>query len=86
MSVVIYSSAMCPFCWRAKALLKERGASFEEINVDMKPRVRAGMRQKAGGDNKVPQIWIGDRHVGGCDALYALDARGELSNLIKAAG
>lgn len=73
---------MCPYCYRAKALLKQRGASFKEITVDMNPAVRREMRKKAGGANTVPQIWIGDRHIGGCDDLYALDARGGLSPLL----
>lgn len=80
--IVIYSSNMCPYCYRAKALLKQRGASFKEITVDMNPAVRREMREKAGGANTVPQIWIGDRHIGGCDDLYALDARGGLSPLL----
>lgn len=83
-SVVIYSSMFCPFCHRAKALLKQKGANFKEISVNMKPAVRAEMRQKAGGVNSVPQIWIGDTHVGGCDELYALDSRGGLEPLLAA--
>lgn len=83
-NVVIYSSNFCPFCFRAKALLKQRGASFKEINVDMNPKARKEMREKAGGVNTVPQIWIGDKHVGGCDDLHALDAKGGLAPLLKA--
>ncbi|TNE67527.1 MAG: glutaredoxin 3 [Alphaproteobacteria bacterium] len=79
--VVIYSSNMCPYCFRAKALLKQRGAAFREILVDMNPKARAEMREKAG-RNTVPQIWIGDQHIGGCDDLYALDARGGLAPLL----
>ena len=82
--VVIYSSNMCPYCFRAKALLKQKGASFREISVDMNPAARREMREKAGGANTVPQIWIGGIHVGGCDDLYALDARGGLNNLLAA--
>lgn len=82
--VVIYSSNMCPYCFRAKALLKQKGASFREINVDMNPAARREMREKAGGANTVPQIWIGGTHVGGCDDLYALEARGGLNNLLAA--
>ena len=81
-NIVIYSSAFCPFCHRAKALLKRKGASFKEISVDMKPSVRAEMREKAGGVNSVPQIWIDDTHIGGSDDLYALDARGGLDPLL----
>lgn len=83
-NVTIYSSMFCPFCHRAKALLKQKGVSFKEISVDMKPAVRAEMRQKAGGVNSVPQIWIGDTHVGGCDELYALEQRGGLEPLLAA--
>ncbi len=81
-NVVMYSSMFCPFCHRAKALLKQKGVNFKEISVDMKPSVRAEMRQKAGGVNSVPQIWIGDTHVGGSDDLYALEARGGLDPLL----
>jgi glutaredoxin 3 len=82
--VVIYSSDMCPYCFRAKALLKQKGASFKEIKVDMNPKARAEMRAKAGGVNSVPQIWINDLHVGGSDDLHALEARGALADLLAA--
>jgi glutaredoxin 3 len=81
-NVVIYSSNFCPFCHRAKALLKQKGVNYKEISVDMKPSVRKEMRQKAGGVNSVPQIWIGNEHVGGCDDLYALEAKGGLDTLL----
>jgi glutaredoxin 3 len=81
-NVVIYSSNFCPFCHRAKALLKQKGVNFKEIIVDMKPSVRKEMRQKAGGVNSVPQIWVGNEHVGGCDDLYALEAKGGLDMLL----
>lgn len=81
-SVVMYSSGMCPYCYRAKALLQQKGVAFREISVDMNPQARREMREKAGGVNTVPQIWIGDTHVGGCDDLYALDARGKLDQLL----
>ncbi len=83
-NVVIYSSAFCPFCHRAKALLQQKGVSFKEVSVDINPGVRAEMRKKAGGVNSVPQIWIGETHVGGCDDLYALEAKGALEPLLKA--
>lgn len=82
--VVIYSSNMCPYCFRAKALLKQKGVNFEEIVVDMNPAARAEMRQKAGGANTVPQIWIDGEHVGGCDDLHALEARGALTPMLEA--
>jgi glutaredoxin 3 len=80
-NVTIYSSDFCPFCHRAKALLKAKGAKFNEIKVDMKPSVRKEMREKAGA-NSVPQIWIDNTHVGGCDDLYALEARGGLDTML----
>lgn len=82
--VVIYSSNFCPFCHRAKSLLKQKGASFREIVVDMNPGLRREMIQKAGGATSVPQIWINDTHVGGSDELHALDARGGLTPMLEA--
>ena len=81
--VTIYSSDYCPYCSRAKALLQARGADYEEIVVDGKPDVRAHMAQLAG-RTSVPQIFIGDTHVGGCDDLHALDGRGGLLPLLQA--
>lgn len=80
--VVIYTSAWCPFCMRAKQLLDEKGVAFEEIKVDGKPNVRAAMAEKAG-RTSVPQIWIGEQHVGGCDELFALDRSGRLDALLN---
>lgn len=80
--IVIYSSSYCPYCSAAKRLLAKKGASFDEIDVDGNPAVREDMRRKAGGVSTVPQIWIGDMHVGGCDDLYALDAAGKLDPLL----
>lgn len=76
---------MCPFCFRAKALLDQKGVQFEEHVVDMNPALRAEMRAKAGGVNTVPQIWIDGEHVGGCDDLYALESRGALDVMLGAA-
>ncbi|MFC3050621.1 glutaredoxin 3 [Kordiimonas pumila] len=83
--VVIYSSSLCPYCHRAKALLSQKGAAYREISVDMNPAARAEMRQKAGGANTVPQIWIAGDHVGGCDDLYALERAGGLDKLLAKA-
>jgi glutaredoxin 3 len=80
--IVIYTTAFCPYCLRAKALLKERGLSFEEIAVDDDPDARATMVARAGGLRTVPQIFFGDRHIGGSDDLYALDVRGELEKVL----
>ncbi|WP_085581811.1 MULTISPECIES: glutaredoxin 3 [unclassified Pseudomonas] len=81
--VVVYSSDYCPYCSRAKHLLASKGVAFDEIKVDGKPQVRAEMAQKAG-RTSVPQIWIGGKHVGGCDDLYALERAGKLDALLKA--
>ncbi|MBX9763181.1 MAG: glutaredoxin 3 [Pseudomonadaceae bacterium] len=81
--VVIYSSDWCPYCIRAKQLLTSKGVAFNEIRVDGQPDVRAEMTRKAG-RTSVPQIWIGDTHVGGCDDLHALDRSGKLDTLLQA--
>ena len=82
--VTIYSSDYCPYCSRAKALLQARGVTdVEEIVVDGKPDVRARMTQLTG-RTSVPQIFVGDTHVGGCDDLHALDGRGGLLPLLQA--
>lgn len=81
--VIVYSSDYCPYCVRAKQLLVNKGVAFKEIKVDGKPQIRAAMSQKAG-RTSVPQIWIGDRHIGGCDDLYALERAGKLDALLKA--
>lgn len=80
--VTIYTTPICPYCQMAKQLLTRKGVPFDEIDVMGKPALRAEMQAKAGGRNTVPQIWIGERHVGGCDDLYALDARGGLDPLL----
>lgn len=81
--VIIYSSNMCPYCFRAKALLEQKGVKFDEIVVDMNPAARAEMRKKAGGVNTVPQIWIDGEHVGGSDELYMLESRGALDVMLE---
>jgi glutaredoxin 3 len=80
--VVIYTKSTCPYCHAAKALLKKKGAAFEEIAVDGDRAAQAAMAQKADGRSTVPQIFIGGRHVGGCDDLYDLDAAGGLDPLL----
>ena len=82
--VKIYSSDYCPYCHRAKALLRARGVSdWEDICVDGRPDLRAAMAELVG-RTSVPQIFIDGRHVGGCDDLHALDARGGLQPLLDA--
>ena len=84
--VKMYTTEVCPFCIRAKALLKQRGvASIEEVRVDLNPAERQHMMELTG-RRTVPQIFIGDTHVGGCDDLMALDQRGGLLPLLQAAG
>ena len=85
-TVKIYATGSCPYCIRAKQLLKERGVTeLEEIRVDMLPGERQAMMELTG-RRTVPQIYIGDTHVGGCDDLVALDQRGALLPLLAAAG
>jgi glutaredoxin 3 len=85
MSVTIYSKATCPYCAAAKDLLRQKGIAFEEIDILGKPDLRQQMIQRADGGTTVPQVFIGERHVGGCDDLYALDRRGELDKLLAEA-
>lgn len=86
MNVVrMYTTQVCPFCQRAKALLKQRGvAQIEEIRIDLDEAARNRMMESTG-RRTVPQIFIGDTHVGGCDDLMALDARGGLVPLLQGA-
>jgi len=81
--VKMYTTQVCAFCMRAKALLKQRGVeSIEEIRIDLDPAERARMMELTG-RRTVPQIFIGDTHVGGCDDLIALDQRGALQPLLE---
>ncbi len=81
-NITIYTTSSCPYCIAAKALLRKKGAPFHEIDVNTAPGIRAGMREKAGGINTVPQIWIGETHVGGCDVLHVLDRAGNLDPML----
>jgi len=80
--VVMYSSDWCPYCQRARRLLDGKGVAYEEIDVDVMPGAREEMVAKSG-RGTVPQIFIGERHVGGSDELQALEAAGELDSLLK---
>ena len=80
--IEIYTKMMCPYCTRAKALLKRKGASFTEIPAYMDAAKRDEMRKRSGGANTFPQIFIDGQHIGGCDDLHALDARGGLDPLL----
>ena len=75
--IVIYTTTTCPYCVRAKALLDRKGATYQEISAE-DPSIREEMIQKAGRRKTVPQIFIGDFHVGGCDDLYELEKQGKL--------
>lgn len=83
--VEVYSSALCPFCWRAKRLLSKAGINFSEISVDGDPAARRQMMDRAEGRTSVPQIFIDDVPVGGSDELAALAASGELDRLVQGA-
>lgn len=82
--VTIYTTPYCPYCHAAKALLKKKGVTFEEIDVQ-DPALRRQMTERASGGRTVPQIFIGNTHVGGCDDIHALDARGGLDPLLSPA-
>ncbi len=83
--IVMYSSGWCGYCARARALLESKGVGFREIKVDEDMAERQAMVSRSGGRRTVPQIFIGDRHVGGFDDLYALDKAGELDTLLSGA-
>lgn len=83
--IEIYSGSYCPFCQRAKALLKQRGYEYIEYDVQAEPNRREEMGLRAPGARTIPQIFINDRHVGGCDDLYALDRKGAWDAWLAAA-
>jgi len=81
----MYCTAACPYCHSAERLLAQKGVrELEKIRVDLEPARRAEMMQRSG-RRTVPQIWIGERHIGGCDDLHALERAGELDQLLHAA-
>lgn len=82
-NVEIYTWQTCPFCIRAKMLLWWKGVDFTEYKIDGDETARAAMAERANGRRSVPQIFIDDRHIGGCDDLYALDAQGGLDPLLE---
>jgi glutaredoxin 3 len=82
--VTIYTRPFCGFCARAMALLTQKGADFEEIEAGMDAARRKEMTERSGGGTTFPQIFIGDRHIGGCDELMALDRGGKLDALLGA--
>jgi glutaredoxin 3 len=82
--VLVYSKSWCPYCSAAKALLAKKGVAFEEIDVDGRPDLQQAMSVRAHGQRTVPQIFVGETHVGGCDDLHDLDASGGLDKLLAA--
>ena len=80
--VVVYTTRWCPYCIRAKGLLNSKSISFNEIPVDGDRALREDMARRAG-RTSVPQIWIGEQHIGGCDELYALERSGSLDSLLQ---
>lgn len=82
-NVEVYTWRTCPFCIRAKALLARKGVDFTEYTIDGDEDARDKMAQRANGKRSLPQIFINDVHVGGCDDIHALDAKGKLDVLLK---
>jgi glutaredoxin 3 len=82
--VEIYTSPLCGFCHAAKRLLTSKGVSFSETDLSRQPDKRAEMLLRSGGSRTVPQIFVGDIHVGGCDDLFALEKSGKLDPLLAA--
>ena len=82
--ITIYTTRSCPYCHAAKDLLRRKGAEFSEVDVTGDPEGRTAMTARAAGRTSVPQIFIGEQHVGGCDDLYALDAAGRLDPMLTA--
>lgn len=81
-NVEIYTWSSCPFCIRAKGLLNKKGVEFTEYCIDGDEAARAKMAQRANGRRSLPQIFINDKHIGGCDDLHALDAQGKLEPML----
>jgi glutaredoxin 3 len=83
-NIEIYTWSRCPFCLRAKALLDKKGVEYSEYCIDGDEEAREQMTQRANGRRSLPQIFINDRHIGGCDDLYDLESNGELDPLLEA--
>lgn len=84
--IEIYTTPFCPFCSRAKQLLKSKNVNFKEIDVMMSSSKRRKMSEMAGGATSVPQIFVDGKHIGDCDGIHAMDARGELDPALGIAG
>ena len=81
-AVTIYTAGLCPYCSRAKEILKSKGVRFREVDVGANASLRKEMAERAGGRRTVPQIFIGDTHIGGCDDLIMLNRSGQLDSLL----
>lgn len=81
--ITVYTAGHCCYCHMAKELLKRKGAAFEEVDVTGRSDLREQLRLKAGGRQTVPQIWIGETHVGGCDDLMSLERAGKLDAILS---
>ena len=79
----IYTWSRCPFCYRAKALLQDKGIEFSEYCIDGDEQAREKMTQRANGSRSLPQIFINDKHIGGCDEIYTLEANNQLDPLLQ---
>ena len=83
MSVEVYTTGYCPYCHRAKALLDHKKVAYKEIRVDENPQLRSEMMTRANGGHTVPQIFINDHHIGGCDDMMALEFNGQLDAILE---
>jgi glutaredoxin 3 len=83
-AIEIYTTPLCGYCHAAKRLLTQKGVTFTEFDVSRDPELRAVMTKRSNGGRTVPQIFVGETHVGGCDDLYALDKAGKLDPLLAA--
>ncbi|MFT6269624.1 MAG: glutaredoxin 3 [Alphaproteobacteria bacterium] len=81
--IELYTKGYCPYCSRAKSLLEAKNLSFSDFEIDKQPELRDTMIERANGHSTVPQIFIGDTHVGGCDDLFALESAGKLDALLN---
>ena len=81
--VIIYTKEHCPYCVRAKQLLDSKKVSYEEIRIDLHPELRDEMIERSGGRRTVPQIFINDQAIGGCDDMFELEKKGQLNPLLK---
>ena len=82
--IEIYSSLLCPYCYRAKKLLDAKGVDYEEIDLMLKPWRRAEMIERSGGRTSVPQIFVDGSHLGNCQEMLALEAAGRLAPILEA--